>query len=65
MKRSDLTLPEIGFIAATRGMLGAGAGLLLAGRLGEHRRKVIGGTLLALGALTTLPLVAGVLSRRH
>jgi len=65
MKKSDLSLPEIGFIAVTRGMLGAGAGLLLAGRLDEQRRKNAGRWLLALGVLTTLPLVADVLSKRR
>jgi hypothetical protein len=33
MKKAELTLPEIALIAGTRGMLGAGAALLLADRL--------------------------------
>ena len=41
MKTVDLTMPELGTIAATRGMLGAGAGLLVASALPEPRRKAI------------------------
>jgi hypothetical protein len=33
MIKAELTLPEIGLIAGTRGMLGAGIALLLADRL--------------------------------
>jgi hypothetical protein len=42
MKTSELTLPEVGLIAATRGMLGAGIALLLADKLNEDQRKAIG-----------------------
>ena len=65
MKTSDLSLPEVGLIAITRGMLGAGAGLLLAGCLSDERRKTTGRWLVALGVLTTLPLVADVLLKRR
>jgi uncharacterized membrane protein YfcA len=64
MKTSDLTLPEIGLIAGTRAMLGAGAGLLLADRLDDEQRKSIGWTLLIIGAVSTIPLVINVLSKR-
>lgn len=46
-------------VAATRGMLGAGIGLLLAGRAG-NRRVPIGRALLAIGAITTIPLARRV-----
>jgi uncharacterized membrane protein YfcA len=65
MKTSDLTLPEIGLIAGTRAMLGAGAGLLLADRLDDEQRKSIGWTLLIIGAVSTIPLVINVLSKRR
>lgn len=65
MKRSELTLPEVGLIAGTRGMLGAGIALLLADRLSEDQRKVIGWTLFLMGVVSTIPLVMGVLSKRH
>ena len=65
MKTSKLTLPEIALIAGTRGMIGAGAGLLLADRLNDDQRKAIGWTLLIIGAVSTIPLVIGVLSKRQ
>jgi hypothetical protein len=65
MKRSELTLPEVGLIAGTRGMLGAGIALLLADRLSEDQRKVIGWTLFLMGVVSTIPLVTDVLSKRH
>jgi hypothetical protein len=64
MKTSDLTLPEIGLIAGTRAMLGAGAGLLLADKFDEKQRNSIGWTLLIIGAVSTIPLVIQVLSKR-
>jgi uncharacterized membrane protein YfcA len=48
-------------IAGTRGMLGAGIGLLLADRLPEAQRKAVGWTLLLVGAVTTVPLALEVL----
>jgi hypothetical protein len=65
MKRSELTLPEVGLIAGTRGMLGAGIALLLADRLSEDQRKVIGWTLFLMGVVSTIPLAMDVLSKRH
>ena len=65
MTKSELTLPEIALIAGTRGMIGAGAGLLLADRLNDDQRKSIGWTLLIIGAISTIPLAIEVLSRRH
>ena len=65
MKSSKLTLPEIGLIAGTRIMLGAGLGLLLADKLNDGRRKSVGWTLLTIGAVSTVPLVATVLGRRR
>ena len=64
MKRADLTLPEIALIAGTRGMLGAGIALLLGERLEGKRRRVVGWTLLAVGVVTTIPLLVNVLSKR-
>jgi hypothetical protein len=65
VKRTSLSLPEIGLIAGTRAMLGAGAGLLLADRLrGEHRRCA-GWALLLIGVASTIPLVMHVLRRRQ
>jgi len=56
MKKLDLSPPELGFIAATRAVLGAGIGLLLADKLGRASRHRVGLTLLAVGILTTVPV---------
>jgi hypothetical protein len=65
MKKAELTLPEIALIAGTRGMLGAGAGLLLADRLNDDQRRAIGWTLLIIGAISTIPLAIEVLGKRQ
>jgi len=65
MKKAELTLPEIALIAGTRVMLGAGVALLLADKLNDDRRKTLGWTLLTIGAVSTVPLVATVMSRRR
>lgn len=64
MKKVEIPLPELGLIAATRSMLGAGIGLLLAGQMSGQRRTLVGRILLAVGALSTVPLVVDVLHRR-
>jgi len=55
-KQLDLSPPELGFIAATRALLGAGVGLLLADKLSRGKRHGIGLTLVAIGVLTTVPV---------
>jgi hypothetical protein len=65
MKTAELTLPEIALIAGTRGMIGAGAGLLLADKLNDNQRKTIGWTLLIIGAISTIPLAIEVLSKKQ
>jgi hypothetical protein len=65
MKKTELTLPQVALIAGTRGMLGAGAALLLADKLNEDQRKAIGWTLLIVGAVSTIPLAIEVWSKRR
>jgi hypothetical protein len=60
MKERVLTLSEIALIASTRGMLGAGIGLLLAGKLNDDQRRAAGWALVIVGAVTTIPLVMDV-----
>lgn len=55
MKKVDLTLPEFMFIVGTRAFLAAGVGLLVADRFHRKTRRYVGATLVALGALTTIP----------
>jgi MFS family permease len=57
-----INLPTLMLVAATRGMLGAGIGMLVAGRLGDRRLR-IGRTLVAIGALSTIPLVLHIFRR--
>ena len=65
MKKAALTLPEIMLIAGTRVMLGVGGALLLADKLSEDKRKTIGWTLFLVGAISTIPLVLDVFSKRE
>ena len=65
MITTELRLPELGLVAATRGMLGAGIGLLLAYKLSDNSRKAVGWTLVAIGALTTIPLASIAFDRRQ
>jgi hypothetical protein len=64
MKKAELALPEIMLIAGTRVMAGAGVALLLADKLSEDKRKMIGWTLFLIGALSTIPLAFDVFSKR-
>lgn len=61
MRETHLTLPQLALIAATRGMAGAGLGLLLADRFSNGSRKAVGWTLLLVGGLSTIPLAMEVL----
>ena len=67
MKQRQLNLSDIILIAATRGMMGAGIGLLAAGKLTDEQRLAVGRTLLAVGILTTIPLLMRVFKQdgRH
>lgn len=63
MRETRVSLPELALIAATRGMIGVGVGFLVGGRLSARRRARVGWGLLAIGALSTLPLAARVIGR--
>jgi hypothetical protein len=63
MRQILLTIPEVAFIAGTRGALGAGLGLLASGRMNQSRRRAIGWALIAVGALATIPAAKRVLGR--
>ena len=63
MKQVSLSIPELGLIAGTRGALGAGLALLLGDRLNPEQRRAVGWTLLAVGVITTVPLIAQVLGK--
>ena len=63
MRKLVLTVPEVAFIAATRGALGFGVGLLLSGKLNDERRRKIGLGLLAFGIATTIPAARKLFGR--
>ena len=63
MQERRLTIPELMLIAGTRVALGAGIGLLMGERLRRDARKGAGLALLAVGALSTIPIVMGVLGK--
>lgn len=65
MKAYNVTAPEIALVAATRGMAGAGVGLLLAPFLRPDTRRTLGWTLLAIGAATTIPIVMALVGSRE
>lgn len=63
MKEPTLTIPEIMLIGGTRVALGVGLGLLLADKLSRDAKKGAGWALIAVGALSTIPLAIDVLSK--
>jgi hypothetical protein len=63
MRKLVLTVPEVAFIAATRGALGFGAGLLLSEKFSESRRRKVGLGLLAFGLATTIPAARKLFGR--
>ncbi len=62
MRETTVKMPVIAAVAATRVMLGAGLGLLLADRLGKERKRATGWALLLAGAASTVPLMLRVRS---
>ena len=63
MKKRQVSLPQIAMIAGTRMALGVGLGLLLGEKLDGEARRGAGWALLAIGAISTIPLAAEVLGR--
>jgi hypothetical protein len=59
-----LSPPVLGFVVGTRAALGFGLGLLVADRIPADRRRVIGLTLVAIGAATTIPAALSVFGSR-
>lgn len=64
MRQIPLTIPEEAMIAGTRGAIGAGVGLLASGRMNQTKRRAIGWTLIAVGALTAIPAARRLLGSR-
>ena len=60
MKEITLRVPDIMLLAGTRVALGIGVGLLVATKLNERARRGAGWALVAVGALTTIPIMLNV-----
>ena len=65
MKTYPVTLPEMAIVALTRGMAGAGIGLLVGGSMQRETRRILGWTLFALGAASTVPILLALLGDRN
>lgn len=63
MQERTVTIPELILIAGTRVALGIGIGLLLADKLTDRERRAAGWALVAVGALTTVPLAINVFGK--
>ena len=63
MRQVTISLPELALIAGTRVAAGLGLGLLLGNVLNTQQRRAIGGTLLAVGIVTTFPLLLDVFGK--
>jgi hypothetical protein len=61
----SVTVPEIALIAATRGAIGFGAGLLLAGTFKREQRKWLGWTLFLSGLASTIPIAMHVFGKKE
>lgn len=60
MRTATVRATDLMLLAGTRVALGVGIGLLVATRLDERVRRGAGIALLAVGVLTTVPLLASV-----
>ena len=58
--KTEISLPELALVAITRGLLGAGVGFVMADHIEPVRRRAVGWTLVAVGVLTTIPLLLDV-----
>ena len=63
-RKRELSIPEIALIAVTRGAIGFGAGLLLAGKFSKEWRKAVGWSLFLIGAASTVPIAIHVFGEK-
>ena len=66
MRHVDATLPELALVAATRGLGGLGAGLLLSEFIDDDDvRRRLGWALLGVALATTVPIAMRVFGNRE
>lgn len=63
MRAIKVTLPEAALVVGTRALAGVGIGLLLGNQLIAPERRKLGWSLVALGALSTIPLALRLVPR--
>jgi hypothetical protein len=61
--KKEVRLVDLGLLASTRVMAGAGLGLLVGDRLPAGWRRPVGWTLFALGCLSTIPIAWRIWAR--
>jgi hypothetical protein len=64
-KRLNISLRELAVVAATRGAIGVGIGLLLSNALSREKRKAIGLPLFILGALSSIPIAMHLFHKKN
>lgn len=64
MRTVTLTVPEFMFVVGTRAMLAAGFAFLAFRKLDDRQRRIVGTTLVAIGAVTTIPAAIAVMRKR-
>jgi hypothetical protein len=64
MRRTNLTVPELVLLVGTRVAAGVGVGLLISEKLDHSARRAAGVALVAVGVLTTIPLMVEVFGSR-
>ena len=64
-KLKPMTVPELAIIAATRGAIGFGAGLLLADKLKQNKRKTLGWSLFLSGLASTIPIALHIFGKKE
>jgi len=62
-EKITVSLREIMFIGATRGMIGVGAGLLLSNLISRRQRKIVGIPLFTVGLLSTIPIATRIFQK--
>lgn len=64
-RTKTLTIPEIAILAATRGAIGFGAGLLLADKFRQAKRRTLGWSLFLTGLASTIPIAMHIFRKNE
>lgn len=64
-QQKSIKLSELALIAVTRGVIGLGAGLLLADKFKRKQRKAVGWSLFLTGLASTIPIAIHVFGKKE